>query len=94
MLVLIAVFSGVTMGWQSFRAKAYSLMLLAKQLSKDEVLKTGIEQEEFVVNYSYILFEKCKIPVSKETLRSWIQKLYIKAMDYLDDGKINNSYKQ
>lgn len=92
--VIIAVIAGVTMGKQWVQAKAYSLMLLAKKLAKDEVLTTGAEQEEWVVNALYILLKKLKIPfVTKEGLRPVVQKLYVKAMDLYDDGQLNNSYK-
>lgn len=89
---LTALVAGITMGKQWIKEKVYTLMLLAKKLAKDQVLATGAAQEEWVVNALYILLKKLKIPfVTKESLQPLVDKLYKKAMDYLDDGKLNNS---
>lgn len=89
---LTAIVAGIIMGKQWVKGKAYSLMMLAKKLAKDQVLATGTAQEDWVVNALYILLKKLKIPfVTKESLRPLVDKLYKKALDYLDDGKINNS---
>ena len=90
--VILAVITCITMGRQWVKAKVYTLMLLAKKLAKDQVLATGAEQEEWVVNALYLVLKKLKIPfVTKEGLQRLVDKLYKKAIDYLDDGKFNNS---
>lgn len=92
--LLMAIISAVVMGKEWVKAKAYSFMLLAKKLAKDKVLSTGAEQEEFAVKALYMLFKKLKIPfVTEEGLQKLVHKLYVKAMDYLDDGEFNNSVK-
>lgn len=92
--IIMAIISAVVMGKEWVKAKAYSFMLLAKKLAKDKVLSTGAEQEEFVVEALYMLLKKLKIPfVTEEGLRKLVHKLYVKAMDYLDDGEFNNSVK-
>jgi len=74
--------------------KIHEYMLAAKQMSKDGLLKSGDEQEEWVVNNIYILFQKLKIPfITKDNIRFAVKKLYKLAMDKMDDGKINNSIK-
>ena len=90
--VILAVIACITMGKQWVKAKVYTLMLLAKKLAKDQILATGLEQEEWVVNALYLVLKKLKIPfVTKEGLQPLVNKLYKKAIDYLDDGRLNNS---
>jgi hypothetical protein len=82
----------ISMGMQWSKSQAYALMLLAKKKAKDGILASGAEQEKFVVDALYILLQKLKIPfITKENLQLWVHKLYLKAMDYIDDGKFNNS---
>ena len=81
--------------WQTVKSKAYEFMLVAKKKAKDDVLKTGAEQEDHVVEamISYLpnWIEKA---ISKEVIRKMIVYLYRKAFDYLDDGMINDSNKK
>jgi len=92
--IITAIAAALVMGKEWVKAKAYSFMLLAKKLAKDQVLNTGEAQEEFVVEALYMLLKKLKIPfVTEEGLRKLVHKLYVKAMDYLDDGEFNNSVK-
>lgn len=90
--ILSVIILCLTMGREWTKAKAYSLMLLAKQKAKEGFLKTGRQQEDFVVHALYLLLMKLKIPfITEEGLRPFIHRLYSKAMDYVDDGYINNS---
>ena len=77
--------------WTAFKTKAYAVMLAIKQRSKEIVL-SGPEQETFVVNklFSY-LPDWIHKAIPDEILRKIIAYLYNKAMDYIDDGKLNNS---
>ncbi|MCM8711266.1 hypothetical protein M2651_09510 [Clostridium sp. SYSU_GA19001] len=78
--------------WNGFKAKSYALMLQAKSLAKDAVLKSGDEQVEWVIKKSYqILPKRWTILISEELMRKVVFFLYHKAKDYLDDGEINNS---
>ena len=78
--------------WQRAKTIAYSLMLQAKSLAKDAVLKSGQQQEEWVVKKAYQFLPKTlTLFISKDTMRELIHYLYRKAKDYLDDGQINNS---
>jgi hypothetical protein len=90
--ILATIIYGVTMGKEWVKAKAYALMLQAKKLAKDGALANGAEQEVWVVNGLYIVLQKLKIPfVTKERLQPIVHKLYIKAIDLLDNGKVDNS---
>jgi hypothetical protein len=82
----------IIMGWQWTKQQAYALMLKAKQMSKDGFLKGGQLQEEWAVKALYLVFKKIKIPfVTEENLRPVVHKLYVAAMDKLDDGQVNKS---
>ena len=79
--------------WNNVRNTIYKAMLAAKQLAKEKVISGGEAQENWVVNRVYAaLPARVKLVLSEDTLRKIIKNLYIKSMDYLDDGKINNSY--
>ena len=79
--------------WNNVKNIIYKAMLAAKQLAKDKIISGGEAQENWVVNRVYSIFPvRIKMFISEETLRKIIKYLYIKSMDYLDDGKINNSY--
>lgn len=74
------------------KAVLYALMLDAKSLAKDMVLKSGREQEEWVINKAYIYLPKwMAIAIPRETMRSIVRHLYYLARDKLDDGKLNKS---
>lgn len=90
--LVTALIYAVVMGKQWYKNKALELMLVAKQLSKEKILSNGHQQEDWAVKALYLVLKKLKIPfVTEENLRPLIHNLYIKAMDKLDDGKINKS---
>ena len=94
LFIIWLIITCVIKGKDWAKKKIYEYMLAAKQMSKDGFLKSGTEQEEWVINNLYILFQRLKIPyVTKDNLRPLVQKLYKIAMDKMDDGKINNSIK-
>jgi len=94
LFVLWLIITCVIKGKDWTKKKIYEYMLAAKQMSKEGFLKSGTEQEEWVVNSLYILFMKLKIPfVTKEVIRPIVKKLYNLAMDKMDNGKIDNSFK-
>jgi hypothetical protein len=78
--------------WKEAKSRLYATMLRAKSLAKDAVLKSGQEQEEWVVKKAYQLLPlKFKIFISEERLRQIVHWLYHTAKDMLDDNKLNNS---
>lgn len=78
--------------WKNFKIKAYQLMLDAKSLAKDQVLKSGQEQEDWVVEKLYaVMPTKFKVFISEDLLRKIVYKSYHLAKDIIDNGKIDNS---
>jgi hypothetical protein len=78
--------------WNGFKIKLHQLMLDAKSMAKAEVLKSGKDQENWVVDNLYeIMPAKLKLFISKELLRKIVYKAYHTAKDLIDDGSLNNS---
>ena len=79
--------------WERFKVKVSALIIGAKTLAKEKVLMTGKEQEDYVVMkiFSYIPTWIHKA-IPEDVLRKLIKYLYTRAMDYIDDGKLNDSF--
>jgi len=91
-LVVLAVVLFSILEWQKFKTVIYALMLQAKILAKDLVLKSGEKQETWVVNHAYqLLPKKITIFINETRMRKIVHYLYVKAKDLVDDGKLNNS---
>lgn len=70
----------------------FALMLQAKSLAKDAILKSGKEQEDWVVERAlYYLPVSWKLLFGEAQVRKTVKWLFHKGKDYLDDGKFNNS---
>jgi len=94
-LIILIFSSGIYsfFEWNNVKNIIYKAMLAAKQLAKEKVITGGEAQENWVVDRVYTaLPRRVKLILSEDTLRKMIRLLYVKSMDYLDDGKINNSY--
>jgi hypothetical protein len=90
LMIALALYAGFE--WNNFKAKAYALMLQAKRLAKDAVLKSGAEQEEWVVRKAYqFLPRRLILFISEANMRKAVHYLYTKAKDYIDDGELNGS---
>jgi len=91
-LVVLAFILYAALEWQKFKSQAYILMLQAKSLAKDAILKSGSQQEEWVIKKAYqFLPKKITMFINEQRMRSIVHYLYVKAKDYVDDGEINNS---
>ena len=94
-VILIFVFAVsflILLGWHRTKVLLYQLMLQAKRMAKDAILKSGQEQEEWVVKKALQLLPfSLRVFLSEDTIRKIIKWLYHKAKDYADDGVINNS---
>ena len=87
-MIIFAIFER-----ERFVTKVNAVMLCAKQLAKDKVLKTGKEQEDFVViKILDSLPRWLSKAIPEDILRKIIKYLYNQAMDYIDDGLINDSF--
>lgn len=79
--------------WRATKDKIYITMLKAKQLAKEKVLSGGQKQEDWVVSVLIkILPKPVLLLLNEDMLRLIVRYLYRDAMDFLDDGKLNNSY--
>lgn len=73
------------------RETAYKLMLAAQKKFGQDL---GEEKFKWVTERFYAVLPKsAKVLVSEEDLSKYLQNLYNEFMDFLDDGKIDNSYK-
>ena len=91
-VLVIAVILFAAMEWQKFKAILHALMLQAKGMAKDLVLKSGEQQEEWVIIQAYKYLPKwITLFISTENMKLIVHYLYHKAKDYLDDGCLNNS---
>ena len=94
LFVLWAIITCIIKGKDWRDKKIHEYMLAAKQMSTDGFLKDGQAQEDWVVDNIYILFQRLKIPfINKDNIRYAVKKLYNLAMDKMDNGKIDNSFK-
>lgn len=92
MVLLVALYA--LLEWNNFKAKSYALMLQAKRLAKNAVLKSGDQQADWVVKRAYQFLPKyITIFISEELMKKIVFDLYHQSKDYLDDGKMNNSIK-
>lgn len=91
--VVIAVIIFAFLEWEKTKRILYALMLQAKSLAKDAVLKSGQAQENWVVEKAmrylplYVIF----ILGGETQVRKIIKWLFQKGKDYIDDGKLNDS---
>ena len=91
-LVVLAVIIFAVFEWQKMKGILYALMLQAKSMAKDLVLKSGTKQEEWVIHKAYLyLPKKITIFINQERMRRIVHYLYVKAKDLADDGEMNNS---
>jgi len=92
LIVILAVVLFCVFEWQKAKTITYALMLQAKSLAKDAVLKSGKQQEEWVVNKAFqFLPSGLTLVLNRERMQKLVHYLYVKGKDYADDGKINNS---
>lgn len=78
--------------WNNVKSVVYNVMLRAKDMAKDQILKGGKEQEDWVVNKLIsILPLRIKLILNEELIRLIVKNLYNTGLDLLDDGELNNS---
>lgn len=84
-IVFMALFA-----WTMFKGKTYEYMMLAKSLAKDAVLKSGTEQEGWVIKAIY-KFVPGSALIPESVLKVVVHHLYRTAKDKLDNGLLDNS---
>ena len=78
--------------WTNFKLDVQKGIIASKQMAKEQVLKNGQEQAEWVLNYVLQKLPKAWVAfLGEERTRQLIQKLYNSALDLIDDGKLNES---
>lgn len=78
--------------WQRAKAVLYNLMLQAKRMAKDAVLKSGKEQEDLVVRFAMQRLPlSLRLFMGEDTIRKIVSWLFSKSRDILDDGILNDS---
>lgn len=87
---IIVVLYGL-MEWNDFKARVITLMLDAKKLAKDGILKNGEQQVEWIILQVYQKLPKRYQLLNENTMKKIVKYLYDKAIDYIDDGELNNS---
>jgi uncharacterized protein involved in exopolysaccharide biosynthesis len=95
--IIVLVVAGVLyccFEWEKAKKMIYAGIAQAKRYAKDQVLKNGAQQEEYVVK---LMLEKLPLSLrlfmGEELIRNIVQRLYSKLGDYMDDGVLNESYK-
>ena len=92
LIVAFVILFFVLLGWQKTKLLLYQLMLQAKSMAKDAILKSGQEQEDWVVRKAWqLLPSSFKVFLNENTLKRIVRWLYHKAKDYADDGQFNAS---
>jgi hypothetical protein len=77
---------------QKAKEKLVELMLLAKDKAKDGILKSGKEQEDYVVAIAYkILPQRITMFLSNDLMHKIVHHIYVAIKDKVDDGKWNGS---
>ncbi|MGE5631695.1 MAG: hypothetical protein ACM3TR_11435 [Caulobacteraceae bacterium] len=80
--------------WEKAKSIIYAGIAQAKRYAKDQVLKNGAQQEEYVVR---LMLQKLplslRLILGEDQIRKIIRCLYNKLGDYIDDGVLNESYK-
>lgn len=93
-LIVLAfwIITYIITSWEKFKSDIKSAMLAAKQMSKEQLLKNGLEQRQWVLDFIYrnLPHTWTKL-LGEEKVKSLVQKLYDSALDLIDDGKLNNS---
>lgn len=80
--------------WEKAKRIIYAGIAQAKRYAKDQVLKNGKQQEEYVVK---LMLQRLplslRIFLGEDQIRKIVKWLYNKLGDYIDDGVLNESYK-
>lgn len=94
LLLMIAAVLFCLFEWEKAKRIIYAGIAQAKRYAKDQILKNGKQQEEYVVR---LVLQRLPLSlrlfIGEVTLRQIVRWLYKKLMDYMDDGVLNESYK-
>lgn len=89
--VLLVIFAALN--WKVFKQAVINLMIDAEQHAKEYLLNAGKDKEEWVVSEAYALLPVWLKFIPKKTMHAIVHYLFVKAKDFIDNGKFDNSYK-
>lgn len=93
-ILLLAAVLYCIMEWEKAKRIIYAGIAQAKRYAKDQVLKSGKQQEEYVVK---LMLQKLplslRIFLGEDLIRRIVKWLYTRLADYMDDGILNESYR-
>jgi hypothetical protein len=93
-ILVVAVGLYCFLQWEKAKRIIYAGIAQAKRYAKDQVLKNGAQQEEYVVK---LMLQRLplsfRLLFSEDQIRKTVKWLYNKLGDYIDDGVLNESYK-
>ncbi len=88
-LIIIAVYYLVE--WQRSKTILYALMLQAKRMAKDLILKTGKEEEDWVVKRAMVFIPApVKIFLNQNIVRAIVHELYHALKVYSENVETDN----
>ncbi len=95
--VIILVLSAVLyciMEWEKAKSIIYAGIAQAKRYAKDQILKNGKQQEDYVVK---LMLQKLPLSLrlflGEDQIRKIVRWLYNKLGDFMDNGILDESYK-
>jgi hypothetical protein len=95
-IILLAI-SGILfclLEWERAKKIIYAGIAQAKRYAKDQLLKNGEQQEEYVVKIALqYLPLALRTFLGEKGIRILVRTLYSKLGDYIDDGILNDTYK-
>lgn len=72
----------------------YAGIAQAKRFAKDQILKNGRQQEEYVMQLALQRLPlSLRLFLGEKQIRKMVKWLYNKLGDYIDDGILNDSYR-
>ncbi|HYE80891.1 MAG TPA: hypothetical protein VEG39_01855 [Clostridia bacterium] len=95
-IIILVIAAGLycLLEWEKAKKMIYAGIAQAKRYAKDQVLKNGAQQEEYVVK---LMLEKLplslRIFMGEDMIRYLVKKLYGKLCDYIDNGALDDSFK-
>lgn len=93
-ILLIVAVNFCMFQWEKAKGIIYAGIAQAKRYAKDQVLKSGKQQEEYVVK---LMLQRLplslRIFLGEDLIRKIVQWLYNQLGDYIDDGALNQSFK-
>lgn len=90
--VIVGVILFALFEWEKTKQIIYGLMVQSKRLAEKRVLESGKAEQVWVTDMAMKLLPRwITVFITREQMSKLVRWLYLKAKDYLDDGKFNNS---